>query len=293
MTREVSLVDQHGRSIRNEGALLVDSATSGWHGFPLETRASSGTFEADHRHNLYPMVWWHQRGKVSVRQTRAGHDATVVYEAGCVSVVEPRYEIDRTVWTSEDSVVSCLEVRADDLRGLLLGEDVRLNLNSAWLNTDATLTQIMTAMRVELESGCLSGRMFAEGLSLAVLGHLQSRYGCPAARARASRRLSARDVGRIRDYIEDHIDQNLSIAELASVLHMSGGHFARLFRMTTGATPYRFAQHRRILRATRLLATQMPLAEIAQAAGFSSQAHFTYVFRQLTGSTPARVRCAG
>lgn len=292
MTRDVSLVDQQGNRIRNKGALLVDSSVSQWYGFPLEVRSSSGSFEAGHRHNQYPMVYWHQKGQVSVSETVGGRDASVVYRAGCVSVVEQGYGIDRTAWTSDDSVINCIEVRANDLRGLLMDEEQPTYLNTLWLNTDQTLMQIMAAMRAELESGCQSGRLFAEGLSLAVLGHLRARYGTriQAGSTRSPRRLCAKDITKVRSHIQDQIDRNFSIADLASVLCMSGGHFARLFKESTGETPYRFVQQQRVARAVQLLSTSLGLAEIAQAVGFSSQAHFTQVFRQFTGSTPGRVR---
>jgi len=54
--------------------------------------------------------------------------------------------------------------------------------------------------------------------------------------------------------------------------------------------PYQYVQEIRVQRALRLLNGKMPIAQIAQVLGFSTQAHFTQVFRERTGVTPARAR---
>ena len=60
-----------------------------------------------------------------------------------------------------------------------------------------------------------------------------------------------------------------------------------------GVAPHYFMTRRRIERAKELLLhSDQPLAEIALAVGFSSQAHFTDQFRKMTGSTPLRFRTA-
>ncbi|MCY1553962.1 Exoenzyme S synthesis regulatory protein ExsA [compost metagenome] len=68
--------------------------------------------------------------------------------------------------------------------------------------------------------------------------------------------------------------------------------FAKMFKATFGRPPHAFILEQRIEAATRVLRTQRdrPLAEIANAFGFSSQAHFTEAFRRRTGTTPARWR---
>src|SRR5690606_10005732 len=89
--------------------------------------------------------------------------------------------------------------------------------------------------------------------------------------------------------IHAHLDQNISLAELAAVAHMSEFHFARLFKHTTGLPPYQFVIHQRVERAKRLIATgRLSLAQIAIDVGFSDQSQLHRHFKRLVGVTPKR-----
>lgn len=82
-----------------------------------------------------------------------------------------------------------------------------------------------------------------------------------------------------------------SINELAAYTGLSTGYFATKFRNTTGLSPLRFLNLRRIQAAlSTIRTTSLPMGAIAADLGFSSQSHFTRVFREYTGLTPARYR---
>ncbi|HKW91173.1 MAG TPA: AraC family transcriptional regulator [Methylomirabilota bacterium] len=92
---------------------------------------------------------------------------------------------------------------------------------------------------------------------------------------------------RVTEYIREHLDQNIKLAQLGAVVYMSPFHFARLFQRTTGLPPHRFVVRSRIERATLLLGTpELSIAAIARAVGFRNPSHFSTVFRRNTGVTP-------
>lgn len=92
-------------------------------------------------------------------------------------------------------------------------------------------------------------------------------------------------------YIEEHIDQHLSNAQLAEIARTSESRFIRRFRDATGRTPGRYVQDRRLRRASDLLvSTDRGIEEIAQSCGFANRYHFTRVFSQRMGCPPARYR---
>ncbi|MBN8527416.1 MAG: helix-turn-helix transcriptional regulator, partial [Planctomycetes bacterium] len=69
---------------------------------------------------------------------------------------------------------------------------------------------------------------------------------------------------------------------------------ARLTREQTGRTLQEHLAIRRVAEARRLLMTgDLPLRDIAAAAGFADQSHLGLVFRRLTGMTPRRFRAVG
>jgi AraC family transcriptional regulator len=78
---------------------------------------------------------------------------------------------------------------------------------------------------------------------------------------------------------------------MASVACMSAAHFARSFRLATGSPPHEFVSLQRLtLAKMRLLSEDSQIADIALAAGFSSQANFARAFRKAVGVTPAQFR---
>jgi AraC family transcriptional regulator len=106
-----------------------------------------------------------------------------------------------------------------------------------------------------------------------------------------SRGLPAWLFRRIQEYINAHLDSALSVEELATSAGLSASHFSRSFVKSVGVRPHVYVVRRRVLRAQQLLAqTDLNLAEIALATGFSDQSHFCRRFRQLVGLPPGAFR---
>lgn len=106
---------------------------------------------------------------------------------------------------------------------------------------------------------------------------------CPA--------LTTAQLRRVAVFIEDNLDGPLTLPLLAAQTGLSPSHFARRFKASTGMAPHGYVLARRINAAKKiLLESEMPLAEIALATGFSSQGHFTGMFRRHVGITPGSYR---
>ncbi|WP_020186477.1 AraC family transcriptional regulator [Methylopila sp. 73B] len=98
-------------------------------------------------------------------------------------------------------------------------------------------------------------------------------------------------MARVVDHVEDHLGEDIALADLAGLLDMPVDRFARRFRAAMGVAPYAYVLERRVRRAERLLGERRgSLAEIALACGFSSQSHFATAFRERTGRTPGAYR---
>jgi AraC family transcriptional regulator len=96
-------------------------------------------------------------------------------------------------------------------------------------------------------------------------------------------------------FIDNHLDQPISLQQLAHAVGLSPTYFAARFRAAVGASPRLFVMRRRIERAKVLLAsTQMSMIDVALNVGFRTQSHFTTVFGRQEGATPHqwRMRCA-
>ncbi|WP_163996037.1 helix-turn-helix domain-containing protein [Pyxidicoccus caerfyrddinensis] len=108
---------------------------------------------------------------------------------------------------------------------------------------------------------------------------------------RARGGLSPAAVRRVHLFAVAHLDGPLRLADLAERAQLSPYHFARAFKASTGETPRAYVERLRVEKAQELIRdTELPLADIALASGFSSQSRLTTAFRAATGFTPARFR---
>jgi AraC family transcriptional regulator len=94
-------------------------------------------------------------------------------------------------------------------------------------------------------------------------------------------------ISRVREHIDEKLEQTILVEALASVARLSSGHFCRAFKVSVGETPHAFLIRQRIRRAqTLMLRTTDNLSQIACACGLTDQAHLTRLFRRIVGETP-------
>ena len=112
----------------------------------------------------------------------------------------------------------------------------------------------------------------------------------PRARSRAAARTSAaRDAPlarRLRELPDEHLSEQLTIADAARSLGVHPSHLVRAFSNAYGIAPYRYVTGRRVDRARRLLLDGVPLSDAAVAAGFHDQSHLSRHFERVLGATP-------
>ena len=95
----------------------------------------------------------------------------------------------------------------------------------------------------------------------------------------------------VLDYIQTHLDRELSLAELAEVINVSSTYFASLFKQKMGISPHQYVIKQRVEQAKVMLKkTDFAIADIALQVGFSSQSHLTQQFKRITGMTPKQIR---
>jgi AraC-like DNA-binding protein len=89
-------------------------------------------------------------------------------------------------------------------------------------------------------------------------------------------------------FMRRHLGRPLSVAEIASHVHMSPSHFAHSFREVAGVTPMRCIRDLRLEEArTLMLGAGLRPGDAAAKVGFESAAHFNRAFRRRFETTPA------
>ncbi|WP_283150012.1 helix-turn-helix transcriptional regulator [Silvimonas soli] len=103
--------------------------------------------------------------------------------------------------------------------------------------------------------------------------------------------LSAGARRQVIDYIDGHLDGNITLGDLARLAALSEFHFARAFRDSFGMPPHAWLSACRLQRSRTLLRdSNLPLVDIAAACGFANASHFSNRFRAAVGANPSQYR---
>jgi AraC family transcriptional regulator len=153
---------------------------------------------------------------------------------------------------------------------------------------DPVIQQLALALKLEIQTGCMSGRLYGESLGIALAARLVQNYAVskPPLEFKANG-LAQSQLERVIDYMKANLTQDLSILDLATLTGMSESHFSRSFKRSVGIAPHQYLMQQRVERAKQLLKRQaISISDIALDCGFANQTHLTKVFRQMTGVTP-------
>ena len=216
-----------------------------------------------------------------------------VYRHGDIDLI-PAGQSDR--WEGEDAgdavfvrfAPALLRRTAQDL-GLAAGHEA--GLAPRHMFRDAQVEHIVWALEADRQSGAPGGSLYAESLGTALAAHLLGRY--PLAHERSAG-LSPRQLQRVVDFVEAHLDEDLSLGALAGLAGSSASHFKTLFKRSVGVPVHEYVVQRRVERARALLLRGgMPAAQVALEAGFSHQSHMARCMRRVLGVPPSALARAG
>jgi AraC family transcriptional regulator len=161
---------------------------------------------------------------------------------------------------------------------------------------DATLWSTAVKLLNSIESPAPESLLYAEALGLVLVHELirldrgRSRSG-----VRARGGLAAWQQRAAIAYVEEHLAEDIPLAALARLVHLSPYHFCRAFKQSFGVPPHRYHIARRVERAKDLLARRTAsVTEIGLQLGFSETSSFSSAFRRATGQAPSHyLRGAG
>jgi AraC family transcriptional regulator len=156
---------------------------------------------------------------------------------------------------------------------------------------DAQVERIGWMMQAEDHDAYPGGRIFTDSLASALAARLLSLQSRREALAvKPGRALPAWRLRNVIEYIEAHLDEDLTLAELATVAGFSLSHFKPLFKQAVGLPVHRFVLERRVERARiRLIEGGRSLTEVALEAGFAHPSHMARCMRRVLGLSPSQI----
>ena len=270
------------------------SRPMGWSALRAEHFRDTPDFELDLPGGSHHLLALYLRPPEATGLWTEGHDWEGTPPPGSILVL-PAGQARRAFWRGptesvhvhlDPQVISRVAAEAFDL------DPDRVEIPAHAALTAPAIEAAIRTIDAELSAGAPGGRLLVESLGNVLAVHLirhamgsapgghQARGGLPRRRLRVA-----------IEYIEDHLDSEIALEDLAAAVHLSAYHFARLFKASTGLPPHQYVIARRIERAKQLLRDDdLSLAQVAARVGFWDQGHFTRHFKRLVGVTPKHFR---
>jgi AraC family transcriptional regulator len=142
-----------------------------------------------------------------------------------------------------------------------------------------------------LKSLCDANRpisqMYLDSIGSFVANHLVAHYN----KIENLGGLCQTDLNKVIDYIHANLHLKIRLAELAGLLNISQSHFSKIFKISTGATPYQYLMKCRLRKAKELLKqTNLTIDKIAACTGFDSKSHLCSTFTEHLSISPIKYR---
>jgi AraC family transcriptional regulator len=194
----------------------------------------------------------------------------------------------------EVSHIYLTEQRLQHCADILAGGQ-RIELRDRAGFDDAATSHILGMLSQTSVTGDPASRLFVEqavDLLCTQLVRAHSTFGVQP-QAEQSHGLADWQVKRVTSYMQECMDRDIGLDEMAALVGLSRFHFCTAFRLATGMSPHHHLTALRMARARTLLAQpDLPIIQIALAVGYQTPSAFAASFRKATKVTPSIFRRA-
>lgn len=273
---------------------ILSSQTQGWENIIVEEFQHPAGEGSTHYSDQHTICLSLAPRPVRLLQIKGGRTHTGLYGKGDISITPAKTPFFAR-WDGDDRY---LEIRIASrfiqsvAREALAMNPDRLELLPEFRTRDPQIEAMGMLLFAELKQENSGGRLYIESLANVLAIHLLRQYS--AVKPQLSiydGGLPERQVLQVVEYINEHLNQDIKLADLAELLGMSQFHFSHQFKQSMRIAPYQYLLQQRVERAKQLLKqTDRSIMEIAFLCGFNSHSHLSKQFRQITGITPKAYR---
>ncbi|GAB4386171.1 MAG: hypothetical protein Kow00121_52220 [Elainellaceae cyanobacterium] len=273
---------------------ILSSQAQGWKNILVEQFQHPPGEEKDYFSEEHAICLSLAPRPVRLLQVKGGRTYVGLHARGDISLTPAKTPFFCR-WETDDA---CLQIRiASHFIQRVAKETIaidpdQLELRLEFQTRDPLLEAIAMLLLSELKQENPGGKLYVESLSNVLAVHLLRQYAAPKSRLIVYESgLSERQILQVVEYINDHLNQDIKLADLAALLGISQSHLSHRFKQSIGMTPYQYLLQQRVERAKQLLKeSDRSIMDIAFLCGFNSHSHLSKQFRQLTGMTPTAYR---
>lgn len=275
------------------GDLTLDSAPMAWEGLTLKGYRYADQDVAIPTMRDF-MIVVYKGGAAEMSRRNGGPWQSETVEPGVVSILT-RAERSQWRWNRPIDVSHLYLSQASVARvaGEVFGRDLKsVEIYDLVRAKDSVLPTMMAMLERELTEGGLGGSLYVDALKTQLCIHILRRYANIVFREfPSSGRLSPAQCRLVVQYVEENIEQSISLEDLARLTQLTVFTLIRKFRTEFGCPPHVYVMRRRLEHAKKLLARrEVPLKVVAASSGFSDQSHMTRFFRRSLDMTPCEYR---
>ncbi|OKH37377.1 AraC family transcriptional regulator [[Phormidium ambiguum] IAM M-71] len=280
--------------VETENLPILSSQAHGWENILVEQFQHPPGEASCHYSNEHTVCMSLVSRPMRLLQIRDGKTYSGLYGKGDISITPAKVPFFAR-WEEEDNY---LQIRITSrfiqqvAKEALAMNSEHLELLPEFKIRDPQLEAIGMMLLTELKQENTSSKLYIESLANVLAVHLLRNYATTKPQLTIYQGgLRERQLLPVLDYINDNLDRDITLADLAALLGMSQFHFSNQFKLAIGTTPYQYLLQQRIERAKQLLKkSDRSITDIALMCGFNSHSHLSKQFRQLTGMTPKTYR---
>ncbi|CDT13976.1 AraC family transcriptional regulator [Vibrio coralliirubri] len=203
---------------------------------------------------------------------------------GCVVTASSDHAFGGVVGQS-DILVLNMPVPTDD-NPLMLEKINQLESSNVYFQLDAQIQKLIHMLVQEMQASP-DDLLLSRACNDTVIALMQRHISAFETSIKDSRF----DLEALDRYIEQHLANKISVAQLAGSVFLGESQFHMLFKEQMGITPHQYVLGKRIDRSRRLIEQgNLSLGQVAELAGFSGQSSFTHTFSRLQGMSPSQYK---
>lgn len=287
--------ETHGRVLRPDNRLIAQSADVGWRSL-YAAIIEEAPFDAVESGVHHPFLIYHLSHPTTVTRKISGASKESAHIGPRRICVTPAGATAQWQHSGHPEILqvylrdSIYAAAVEEMYGC----DVRAaQIVPRFAVLDPLLEQLAMAIAAALRDSSVQDGLYVDTLAQVMAVHLAQHHSSRSRTisATATKPMRTCKMKRLVDFIEENLDRDLSLEAMAVEAEIGPLYLPRAFKTDVGQSPHQYVLRRRIQKARDLLTTtDSPIADIALAAGFSSQSHLSNWFRRLVGVSPATYR---